>query len=355
MKICPPLPPVLAILLAAATHAAGAGARPAWTDIATPFLERLTNHGAKPAWPGGCSGVVVNRLTGAVTIKVVGGGLWRSADQGQTWQRADKDTLSGRDETGWATSADQNAPSRCASFSLDGFAGWTTDGQTWQRFTDLGRNWDYGSVDWAAPVPKTIIAAKHETSPPGEVYATSDGGITWHKLAIYLGDSRDRIAMVGALEATTFIYSKGEGIYRSTDAGLTWTQVSPVNPQTRIPVLFQGVHYLGSASGLLVSKNHGASWQARGAPVNIWQGPFFGRDEREMVVVGTEGVFKTKNAGETWTRAAGLKPKEGNYVFSPNWFGCYAWDPVNDLLYASAMGNPVFKLELGKAPHPVKR
>jgi hypothetical protein len=33
-----------------------------WTDISSSLLERLTNNGAA-AWPGGCSGVVVNRTT----------------------------------------------------------------------------------------------------------------------------------------------------------------------------------------------------------------------------------------------------------------------------------------------------
>jgi hypothetical protein len=80
--------------------------------------------------------------------------------------------------------------------------------------------------------------------------------------------------------------------------------------------------------------------------VNVWQGPFFGNDEREILVIGNDGVFTTHNAGQTWTRAAGLKPKEGDYVFSPNWFGCYAWDPIHRILYASAMGNPVYKLRL---------
>lgn len=317
-----------------------------WTDISSLLLKRLTNNGAKPAWPGGCSGVVVNRTNGEVTIKVVGLGLWRSSDQGRNWQRIDGDTVSGRDETGWATSVDQNAPTRLASFSLDGSAGWTADGLDWKRFTSLGRNWDFGSVDWAAPVPKTIIAAKHETTPPGEVYATSDGGVTWRKLTFYLHGNRDRISMVGALDATTFIYSKGEGIHRSTDTGVAWTKVSSANPQTRIPVLFRGTYYLGSTNGLLISKDKGASWQEQGAAVNIWQGPFFGRDANEMVVVGKDGVFMTKSAGETWKQVASLKPKEGGFVFTPNWFGCYAWDPVNNILYASSMGNPVYKMEL---------
>jgi hypothetical protein len=317
-----------------------------WADISSHLLERLTNNGAKPAWPGGCSGVVVNRKNGDVTIKIVGLGLWRSSDKGKNWQRLDSDTISGRDETGWATSTDQNEPARLTSFSLDGLAGWTADGMHWKSFTTLGRNWDFGSVDWSAPIPKTIIAAKHETTPPGEVYVTQDGGVTWKQLSIYVNSNRDRISMVGALGATTFIYSKGEGIYRSMDTGNTWTKVSSANPQTRIPVTFGGVHYLGSTNGLLVSKDAGASWQEQGAAVNIWLGPFFGRDEKEMVVVGKEGVFLTNNAGETWKRAAGLKPKEGGFVFSPNWFGSYAWDPVNNVLYTSAMGNPVYKLEL---------
>ena len=319
-----------------------------WTVISGSLLERATNSGAKPAWPGGCSGVVVNRLNGEVTIKVVGCGLWRSANQGKTWQRIDHDTISGRDETGWATSVDQNAPARMASFSLDGTAGWTPDGRTWKRFTSLGRNWDFGSVDWSAAVPKTIIAAKHETSPPGEVHVTTDGGITWRQLSIYVGDNRERISMVGALDATTLIYSKGEGIHRSTDTGGAWTRVSPANPQTRIPVLFQSTHYLGTATGLLVSKDQGATWQPRGATVNIWQGPFFGRDESEIVVAGKDGVFVTKNAGEAWTRATGLKPREGGFDFSPNWFGCYAWDPANQILYVSAMGNPVYRTPTGQ-------
>ena len=53
-----------------------------WTDISSSLLERQTNNGAKLAWPGGCSGVVVNRANGDVTIKVVGLGLWRSSDRG---------------------------------------------------------------------------------------------------------------------------------------------------------------------------------------------------------------------------------------------------------------------------------
>jgi photosystem II stability/assembly factor-like uncharacterized protein len=289
--------------------------------------------------------VVANRLNGDITIKVVGQGLWRSSDQGTNWQRIDNNTVSGRDETGWATTVDQNDPRRMASFSLDGLAGWTTNGANWKSFTDNGRNWDFGSVDWATPAPKTILAAKHETTPPGEVDLSTDGGVTWKKLSVSLTGKQNLISMLGVMDAATLIYCNGNGIHRSTDTGATWSHVSAANAQTRIPVLFRGAHYLGTTNGLLVSKDKGATWHSHGAPVNVWLGPFFGAQENEMAVVGTDGVNVTRDGGKTWTHVAPLKPKSSGFSFAPNWFGCYAWDPIHNVVYASSMGNPVYKLK----------
>ena len=118
------VPVVLCAIMLVATLVRAADT---WTEISGPLLDRLKSEGSKPVWPGGCSGVVSDRLTGQVIVKIVEGGLWGSSDQGRTWQRIDNNTISGRDETGWATSVDQNAPTRMASFSLDGSAGWTTE------------------------------------------------------------------------------------------------------------------------------------------------------------------------------------------------------------------------------------
>jgi acetyl esterase/lipase/photosystem II stability/assembly factor-like uncharacterized protein len=324
-----------------------------WVDITSPLMERIEGEGLETAWPGGCSGVVVNRLSGDLTIKVVGLGMWRSSDLGANWSRIDEDAISGRDETGYATNADANDQYRIASFSLDGTAGWTTNGAHWTRFADLGRNWDYGSIDWGTAPPQTIIAAKHETDPPGEVYVTTDGGQSWMQLDVHLQQDRGDVSMVGALGPETLIYGNGDGIYRSTDTGATWTKVSDANPQTRIPVLFDGAHYLGTADGLLVSHDLGGTWQQQGTPVNIWQGPYFGAGRHAMVVVGDDGIFRTFDSGTTWTKVADLKPDADGFQFTPNWFGCYAWDPINNLLYASSMGNPVYQLKLASAaPFP---
>jgi hypothetical protein len=324
-----------------------------WVDISTPLITQL-NQSATAVCPLGCgaAGVVVNRLTGDVIIGIGSFGLWRSTNQGAAWTRIDSGVVNapthGKILTGWAIQVDQDDPKRIAAFDLDGSSGYTVDGVHWKSVSTNGaqssRGWDFMSVDWATQDAKVMLALNHETG--GLIYKTTNGGANWALVSANLGGNpgAGTISMIGVMDATTFIYSSGSGISRSTDAGATWAKVSAANPQTRVPVLFKGKHYLGTATGLLMSNDKGATWQTQGASVGVYQGPFFGADENTMVVVGTAGIYKTVSAGMVLTRISLVKPNvDPYYTFSPTWFGCYSWDPVNDIVYATAETNPAFK------------
>ena len=63
-----------------------------------------------------------------------------------------------------------------SGYSLDG-------GKTWESFTSVGRNWDYGTIDWQS---KAVLAARYEDH---GVHFSPDLGKTWTQLSIKRGNS----------------------------------------------------------------------------------------------------------------------------------------------------------------------
>ncbi len=63
-------------------------------------------------------------------------------------------------------------------------------------------------------------------------------------------------------------------------------------------MLFHGHALFGNRHGPARQQRSGGELAAaRMKAVNIWQVPFFGHNEKEMVVIGKDGVFMTKTAG----------------------------------------------------------
>jgi hypothetical protein len=80
----------------------------------------------------------------------------------------------------------------------------------------------------------------------------------------------------------------------------------------------------------------------KGGAVSAWFGPYFGKDEKHMVVVGKAGFQETTDAGETWNVVA---PAPDVKDFNGPWYPNYAWDPNADIFYASRMGKPAYKFQ----------
>jgi photosystem II stability/assembly factor-like uncharacterized protein len=328
----------------------GPAVRSAWVPISNGVLQSLADEGKKPSWPGGTAGVSVDRSNGDVYMVVPDQGVWKSTDRAASFSRVTAggaNGLGGRCETGYALNADP-AGGRMACFMLDGSAGMLYAGaKLWRSFQPHGRGWDFGAVDWSTE-GRTLLAVHHESG--GELYGSTDSGKSWSLLG-------KGYTAIGIFDSQTFVASTGTGIVRSTDGGATWRKISNSTPTGRVLSVFKGVGYWVSSEGLLVSKDKGLTWQPQGKPIEAAWGPFFGKTEQEIAVVGrvgsVAGFWRTDDGGKTWKLAAPFPTLAGeappdwtpSKQWAAGWFLNFGWDPIGDVFYMSRMGHPTFKYQ----------
>ncbi|HEX3998107.1 MAG TPA: sialidase family protein [Pirellulales bacterium] len=297
-----------------------------WVNISDSVVAKLAREGKKIGWPGLTSGVGVDRTNGDVYMVVCDNGLWKSSDHGATFVRVDGGNVTGRCETGFGLDIDP-AGNRLACITVYGNSAISLDaGKTWQKCSQS--HLDCVAVAW----PETsLLAIKHESG--GVLIVSPDGGKTWKTLDKGFNG-------IGLFDAKTFVGCKAKGIVRSTDGGQTWTAVSDLRPSGKAMRVFKGIGYWVGPHGLLVSRDQGATWSPLGKPVECSLGPYFGKDERNIVVLGKQGIMKTTDAGQTWKLAAPLPHGvDGDYMCQ-----C-GWDPTNNIFYAGKMGKPTFKFQ----------
>ena len=327
---CHPRVPVVTFILGLSLAvAAPAAEKGKWVPISDGALAKLAAEGKKPGWPGLTGGVTCDPASGDVYMVICDQGLWKSTDKGETFERVDDKKVGGRAETGFALNFDPKGQ-RLACFMVYGGCACTTDsGKTWTA-SKLSHV-DFGAVDWEA-TGQAMLALRHESG--GKLALTTDGAKTWK-------DIDKGVKAVGLFDASTLLITKGAGILRSTDGGATWNQASDLTPAGFVLRVFKGVGYWTSKQGLLVSKDKGETWSVLGSPVDAFLGPYFGKDESHIVVVGKAGFLETADGGRTWKQAVPLPPGFGAGPVGPN----YAWDPNADIFYASSMGKPTLRYE----------
>ncbi|HSI14524.1 MAG TPA: hypothetical protein VK961_20910 [Chthoniobacter sp.] len=314
----------LAVVLALTAVASGGE----WMNISDAVTSSL-----KPGYGGPTSGIVVDRGSGDVFMVVSDLGLWRSSDHGGTFARCDGQAVGGRCETGWALQVDP-AGKRLACFMIYGSSAMTVDGgATWTKFKSS--HLDFGSVDWA-DTARCLLAIRHESG--GMLTMSDDAGATWH-------DLQKGFNGCGVFDHATFVATKEKepGIFRSTDGGANWTKVSAETPLAAVPVIFEGVGYWPTGSGVLVSRDKGATWTTLEAGVDATYGPWF-KSATQFVVCGKSGFQETRDGGKTWQPVMPLPEAFTTKRVGPH---CY-WDSVGDIFYASQMGKPSFKGRAGK-------
>ena len=191
--------------------------------------------------------------TGALVAGTYGGGIYRSQDDGATWQ-AVKNGLTNHDVLSLALASDG---SLFAGTYGDGIYRSQDDGATWQAV-------NAGLTDHA--VWSLVVAAE------GALFAGTDGGVVFHSenngatwTAVTTSPSGTSVrSLIVNEDGVLFAGASGDGVLRSQDDGSTWRAVNAglENDVLRsLAVNEEGVLFAGTSHGLFRSENDGGQWR----------------------------------------------------------------------------------------------
>lgn len=190
----------------------------------------------------------------------------------------------------------------------------STGGGVWKT-TDAGHSWEnvsdaffavgsMGAIDVSLSDPNTIYAGtgsskiRSNVSIGRGIYKSTDAGKTWtfaglrdvgQISAVRIHPTNPDVVYVAAL-GNPFVPSKERGIYRSNDAGKTWKNVLFVSDS------------VGAAALAIQPGNpdvlYACMWHGQRKPWTIISGGHDG------------GIYKSTDGGDNWTKLAGGLPNE---------------------------------------------
>ena len=181
------------------------------------FVNRLAVDPAQPA--------IV--LAGVTNFDLTSGAIYRSTDGGASWSRV-------ADMKGLDVRFDPNNTANAVAGLDDGTIAYSTDaGATWTRTAPLvvapsgNNNTARAEVAFAAAQPGVVYASVDNAG--GEVWRSADSGATWQKLSTpgHLGKQGDydNALWVDPTDASHVIVA-GIDVYESRDGGVSFAQVS---------------------------------------------------------------------------------------------------------------------------------
>jgi photosystem II stability/assembly factor-like uncharacterized protein len=263
-----------------------------------------------------------------------GGGVWRTLDAGITWDPVSDETdMAGSIGAIAVAPADPNVVYVGTGEACP--RGNVSPGNGMWKSTDAGRTWSRAGLPEAGQVGAVVVhprdenllyvaALGHIFGPNEErgVYRSKDGGATWERILhrdentgavdVVMDPSNPRILYAALWQVRRMPHTlesggPGSGIFKSTDGGDSWTEISgndgfPEGPLGRI--------------GIAVSPAN---------PDRVWA----------MVEAERGGLFRSEDAGETWRRV-----NDDRNLRQRAWYYTHVYaDPANQ--------NTVYVLNVG--------
>jgi photosystem II stability/assembly factor-like uncharacterized protein len=280
----------------------------------------------------------------------VGGGLWKTTDAGENWNPVTDGQVKSS-SVGAVAVADSNPDVVFIGMGESCIRGNIMSGDGVYKSTDAGKTWTHVGFRDAKNISKIrihpanadvvfVAAFGHHGAPNAErgVFKSTDGGKTWKKTlfrddktgAVDLSiDRNDPNVIYAALwEAYRVEYQMssggpGSGLFKSTDGGETWTEITrnpglPKGVVGRIGVSVSGAdsrrvyalveHQQG---GLFASDDAGATWKLVNENRSIRQRAFYythvtaDPKAKDTVYLLNVSAFRSTDGGKTTTNVGG--------------------------------------------------
>jgi photosystem II stability/assembly factor-like uncharacterized protein len=279
-----------------------------------------------------------------------GGGAWKTTDGGTVWKPI-FDSAPVQSIGAMAVSK-SNPDIIYVGTGEDSLHSQISYGDGVYRSDDGGRNWHHLGpedthhisniiIDPRNPDIVLVAAIGHVFSPNQErgVYRSNDGGRTWAK-ALYKDDNTGAVDLAFDPDNPKTVYAtlwhglrmpwmpgtafgSGGGIYKSTDEGLTWKQITghglpdgdwgpigiAVGPGTKGKRVYAIIE-ASKGNGLYRSDDAGLTWKRATEDQRIRGAWFFGQifvDPRnaDVIYVPETTLFRSSDGGETFTALKG--------------------------------------------------
>jgi photosystem II stability/assembly factor-like uncharacterized protein len=234
-------------------------------------------------------------------------------------------------------------------FYFGGVAGgvWKSvdDGHSWEPLTDKEPIVSIGSIALSDADPNVIYVGTGEGCPRGDVtygngvWKSLDGGKTWVHLGLEDTQTIPKVIVNPRDPNEVFVAALGHiygpnadrGVYKSTDGGKTWKKVlykddktgavditfDPSNPHVLFAALWEmnrtpySLTSGGPGSGLYKSTDDGETWkqlEGHGLPKGVWGRvgvTVSGADSNRvyaLIEAAEGGLYRSDDGGDTWNR-----------------------------------------------------
>ncbi len=280
----------------------------------------------------------------------VGGGVWKSSDEGIKWENITDGKLPGPSASIGAIAVAPSAPSTLyVGTGEDDIRNDMIPGDGIYKSTDAGNSWKFAGLGETHSISKIVVSPQDPNvlyassmghvfvpGPDRGVFKTTDGGKSWKKI-LFVDDKTGAIDLVmdpghpQVLYATMWQAQRlpwglisggpGSGLYKTTDGGEHWTNLSghPGLPQGILGRI--GVSLVASQpdtlyaivqakdGGVFRSDDAGANWKQVNDEMKLRQRGFYymtifadPKDANTVYAPQVDALWVSRDGGKTFTK-----------------------------------------------------